>query len=206
MENQENIWDNLAESWNNFRNKEMPIFNYFKKKYCNKKGKIVDLGCGNCRNLIPFKDFKCYGVDFSNEMLRYAKKLSNKHNFKVKLIKSDLDKLNFRNNSFDYVLMIASLHNLETKEKRVNALNEIYRILKNEGLALIIVWDKWQLKFLFKKKNLFIPWKKRDKTYYRYYYLFNYFELKNLLKKSNFKILESKRYKGNIMFIVKKSR
>jgi len=205
MKDQENIWNNLAESWNNFRNQVMPIVIYFKNKYANKKGKIIDLGCGNCRNLIPFKDFNCYGIDFSSEMLKFAEKLSRKNNFNVKLEKSSLDKLKFKDDFFDFALMIASLHNLN-EEKREISLKELYRVLKKNGLALITVWDKWQLKFLLKKKNLLIPWRKKEKIYYRYYYLFNYFELKNLLKRVNFEILESKRYKGNIIFIVKKSR
>ena len=110
----------------------------------------------------------------------------------------------FKNNFFDYALMLASLHHIETKEKRFKSLEELHRILKNNGIALITVWNKWQLRFLFSKKNAYIKWKVKDKIYYRYYYLFNYFELKNLIKKINFKILESKILKGNLVFIVKK--
>jgi len=204
MEDQEKIWDTLANSWNNFRNRPEPIVNYFLNKYVKNKGKIVDLGCGNCRNLILFNDLKKYGVDFSQDMLDNAKTLIKKHNIKVRLFKLSLDNLPFKDNFFDYALMLASLHHLETKEKREKALEELYRILKKDGIALITVWDKWQLKFLFMKKNTLIPWKIKDKVYYRYYYLFNYFELKNLLRKNNFKILKSRFVKGNLMFIVKK--
>jgi len=120
------------------------------------------------------------------------------------LNKSNLDKLIFKDNFFDYALMLASLHNLETKEKRINALKELYRISRKDGVALITVWNKWQLKFLFRKKDTLIPWHQKGKVYYRDYHLFNYFELKNLLKKVNFEILESKINGGNIIFIVKK--
>ncbi len=204
MENQEKIWDDLAESWNNFKQKPLPIVKYFKDKYANNAGRIIDLGCGNARNLIPFKDFECYGIDFSEEMLRYAELLSKKHGLKIKLKKSSLEKLDFKDNFFDFVLMLASLHHIETNEKRINTLKEIYRILKKDGIVLITVWNKWQLNFLFRKKDTLIPWNKKDKIYYRYYHLFGYFELKKLLKKINFKILESKINKGNLIFIVKK--
>src|SRR3989338_9483887 len=129
MENQENIWDELAGSWNNFRNKPEEIVLYFKDKYGNKKERIIDLGCGNARNLIPFKDFKCYGIDFSDEMIKYAGLLAKKHDLNIKLKKDSLEKLDFKDNFFNYALMLASLHNLETKEKRLNALKELYRIL-----------------------------------------------------------------------------
>ncbi len=204
MQNQEKIWDNLSEQWNNFRNKPEPIVEYFLDKYTKNAGKIVDLGCGNCRNLIPFKNFICYGVDFSKEMLNKAKTISEEYGLDTILHKANLDNLSFKDKSFDYALMLASLHHLETEESRIKALKELYRILENDGIALITVWNKWQLKFLFRKKDTLIPWKINDKIYYRYYHLFNYFELKNLLKSVNFKILESRLHKGNLMFIVKK--
>ena len=204
MQNQEKVWDKLSEQWNNFRNVPLPITNYFLKNYIKDKGKIIDLGCGNCRNLIPFKTFELYGIDFSKEMLNKAKLFSKKNNLSIRLKKANLTKIPYKKEYFDYALMIASLHHLETKEKRIKTLNELHRILKKDGLALITVWDKWQLKFLFKKKNSLISWRIKNKEYKRYYYFFNYFELKSLLKKTNFKILEGKRYKGNIMFIIKK--
>jgi len=120
MENQERIWNELAESWGNFRNKPEEITEYFKDKYTNNAGRIVDLGCGNCRNLIPFQNFICYGIDFSKNMLDKAKLTSEKYDLDLRLIKSDLDKLPFKDNFFDYTLMLASLHHLETKEKRID--------------------------------------------------------------------------------------
>ncbi len=201
---QEEIWDKLAEQWNIFRPIPQPVIYSFLDKYTKNAGRIVDLGCGNARNLIPFKNFICYGVDFSKKMLEKAKLTSEKYNLDLKLYKADLTELPFKDNSFDYALMLASLHHLETKESRIKSLEELHRILKKDGIALITVWNKWQLKFLFIKKNTYIPWKIKDKIYYRYYHLFNYFELKSLLKKLNFKILESRIDKGNIIFIVKK--
>ncbi|AJF62371.1 MAG: Methyltransferase type 11 [archaeon GW2011_AR20] len=204
MESQEQIWDSISESWHNFRNKPERLVEYFKDNYTNNAGRIIDLGCGNARNLIPFQNFICYGVDFSKKLLEKAKLTSEKHNLDLRLNKSNLDKLIFKDNFFDYALMLASLHNLETKEKRINALKELYRISRKDGVALITVWNKWQLKFLFRKKDTLIPWHQKGKVYYRDYHLFNYFELKNLLKKVNFEILESKINGGNIIFIVKK--
>ena len=204
MENQEKIWNKIAEQWNNFRNQPEPMVNYFLKKYINNSGKIVDLGCGNCRNLIPFSNFICYGVDFSKKMLKNAEIISKNNSLDIKLYKAELTKLPFKDNFFDYALMLASLHHPKTKDKRKKALEELYRILRKDGTALITVWNKWQLRFLFRRKNSLIPWKIKNKIYHRYYYLFSYFELKRLLRKNNFKILESRFVKGNLIFIVKK--
>ena len=39
-------------------------------------------------------------------------------------------------------------------KKALNKLLDVWGIiLKKDGLALITVWDKWQLKFLFRKRN-----------------------------------------------------
>ena len=204
MKNQEKIWNNLAEQWDNFRNKPEKIVYYFKEKYNKTPIRIIDIGCGNCRNLIPFQKDDCYGVDFSKKMLEKAKLIAKGYGLNLKLYKTKLTRLPFKDNFFDRALMLASLHHLETKEKRERALEELYRVLKKDGIALITVWNKWQLRFLFNQKNTYIKWKIKEKIYDRYYYLFNYFELKNLIKKPNFKILESKSFGKNIIFIIKK--
>ena len=201
---QEKVWDELAEQWNQFRAEPEQIVNYFLDKYTKNAGRIIDLGCGNARNLIPFHNFICYGIDFSEKMLEKAKLTSDKYNLDLRLYKASLTNIPFKYNFFDYALMLASLHHIEDKESRLKALNEIYRVLKKEGIALITVWNKWQLRFLFRRKDALIPWKIKNKIHYRYYHLFNYFELKNLLKKVNFTILESKIFNGNLIFIVKK--
>jgi len=208
MENQEKVWDAIANQWQNFRQRPFSdlagILNSTSAKW--KPGKIIDIGCGNCRNLLEFakKGFDCYGVDFSSEMLKQAAIFAKKNNFKVKLNLSKAQKLPFKDNSFDYALSIAVLHHLN-KNDQIMALQEIKRILKNNGKAIITVWNKWQWKFLFKKKELMIPWHIKEKVYWRYYYMLNYFEMKNMLKKTGFRIIYSNGIFGkNLAFVVEK--
>ena len=193
---QQKIWDLIAPNWNNYRQK--PLNELLKLNW--KKGKILDLGCGNCRNLIPFKDLECYGLDFSKSMLEQSKKFSKKHNFKVSLTQSDLEKkLPYKSSSFNYVLAIASLHHLSNPEFTIK---EISRILKKNGEAYITVWNKLQPKFLFRKKRTLIPWKQKSQTLMRYYHFIGYLELKSLLRKNNFTILKSG-FGKNITFHVR---
>ncbi|MBI2106823.1 class I SAM-dependent methyltransferase [Candidatus Woesearchaeota archaeon] len=195
--NQQKVWDKIAQSWNNFRNKpigELKDLNW-------KRGKILDLGCGNCRNLLPFKNLKCYGLDFSKEMLKEAKKFSKKHNFKVILKHAEITNTKFKNNTFNYILAIATLHHLKNPEK---AIKEINRVLKPNGEAFITVWNKLQLKFILKKQETYIPWKKKDEILQRYYNFIGYFELKKIIKKNNFKIMSSNFLGKNIIFRIKK--
>lgn len=204
--NQKQIWNKIAPQWQNFRQKPTKEVIWFLNKYCKSKGKILDVGCGNARNLIPFAklNFQCYGIDFSENMLKNAELLANKNKIKINLKKSDITKIPYKDNFFNYCLHTASLHHLDTKEKQLKSLQEIFRVLKPNGLVLLTVWNKFQLKFLFKPKDMFIPWKIKNKTCQRYYHLFTYFELKKLIKKTNFRMIKSKPFGKNLIFILKK--
>jgi tRNA (uracil-5-)-methyltransferase TRM9 len=70
-------------------------------------------------------------------------------------------------------------------------LNELRRVLKPGGEAFITVWNRWQPRFWFKPKEISVPWRQKDKTLYRYYYLFSYAELEKLAKRAGFEIIES---------------
>ena len=204
MNNQENIWNSLAKQWNAFRPKPFPeTVLYLSRTW--KSGKLLDIGCGNGRNLVPFaeKDFICEGIDFSIEMVKNAKSKLNKLGLKAKFHASNMTKLPFKDNNFDYLICIASFHHLNKLDQE-KALCEFKRILKPCGKMYITTWNKWQSKFLFEKKEIFVPWKVGDKTYQRYYYLFNYYEFKNLLSKY-FKIESSEgKFGKNIEVVVKK--
>jgi len=209
---QEKVWNILSEQWHQFRRHPTKEVKCFIEKYVklDKKLKVLDIGCGNCRHLIPFTNCNCYGIDFSEKMLEKAKK----HCSNVKLKKADMRKLPFKDNYFDVCLFVASLHHLENNREK--ALKEMYRVLKKDGIALVCVWNKWlvffsqrknrwgALKLLFSRNGGTVPWTYNRQVYQRYYYFFGYFELRKLLKKTGFKIIQSEIGK-NLIFVVKKS-
>ena len=163
----------------------------------------MDVGCGNCRNLIPFKNLELYGVDFSKEMIKQSKNFTKKHDLKVDLKKADMKKIPFKENYFNYCLSLASLHHLN-KIDADKTLKEIYRIIKKDGQCYITVWNKYP-QFILKSKETYIPWKQKNKIYQRYYYLYSYFEFKTLLLKNKFKIIKSgKIFDKNIKFLIQK--
>lgn len=220
MQDQEKIWDVLAEQWYHFRHwpfrdvaeeiKELTLLKRTetevsgapKTEGFHAKGKILEIGCGNCRNLLPFAKagFDCYGIDFSKGMLKVAQDYMRKHNFEVKLEKAQAEKLHFRANTFDYILSIATLHHLNKKEQQ-KAVEEMHRVLKSRGIALIAVWNKFPLSLFVKQK--YQTWTKAGKTHYRYYYYFTFWELKKLFLRNGFEILRSKVGK-NIILVVRK--
>ncbi|MFA5174293.1 MAG: class I SAM-dependent methyltransferase [Candidatus Pacearchaeota archaeon] len=188
--NQEKVWDEIARTWEIYVVKEVPIVKEFLE---NKKGLVLDLGCGNGRNMIANKNIQYYGVDFSEEQLKRAKEVIKKRKIKAKLFKSSADKLDkeiFKNEIFDYGLFMATLHCLESEEKRKKAISEFYRVLKPGAEALISVWLKDDFRFKGHKKDIYMSWRQEGIPIMRYYHLYSKQELIKLLKGVGFEILE----------------
>jgi hypothetical protein len=50
------------------------------------------------------------------------------------------------------------------------------------------VWNRRQPHFWFKGKEVMVPWKIKDETLHRYYYLFTYGEIKKLAEEAGLKV------------------
>ncbi len=198
MDNQKKLWNNIAKEWSKFRKQPILIIKEFLEK---SNGKILDLGCGSGRHLIKSKNKKYYCLDFSENMLKLAEKKAILQKIKALFFKSDLSKLPFENNFFDYAIYIDSLHCIKSKNKRKNSLKELHRVLKNNSKAIISVWNKNSKRFRNSEKEKYISWRDKGK---RYHYLFEEKELENLLKKYKFKINKNLTDNKRICFIVKK--
>ena len=112
--------------------------------------------------------------------------------------------------SLDVVTGLASFHHLATMHERLICLQHIYRILKYDGVAVLINrsysdWfiHKYRREMLYalgkslvslhtrKRNDLLIPFKdpkrqENQKVYRRYYHLFTLSELKELAELSGF--------------------
>ncbi|MEM2916211.1 MAG: class I SAM-dependent methyltransferase [Candidatus Woesearchaeota archaeon] len=194
-----NEWDKIAKEWD--RHRQKPVEFAVRLASTWKPGKILDIGCGNARNLKPFmeKGFKCYGIDSSKELIKIAKQRLPQ----AKLLYASATKLPFPDKSFDYVICLAVLHHLKPKDHE-KALSEIKRVLKPAGMAGIAVWNKLQPRFILGKKEQMVPWKLPKQTIQRYYYFFTCWELRKLLKKQGFIIKKGNILGKNIEFIVQK--
>ena len=184
--NQEEIWNAIAEPWAEFRLKPIDEVVDFLK---DKKGKILDLGCGNGKHFSSMKG-EIYGVDFSENMLKFAKEISEKNKLNANLTRTSADYLPFKNDFFDAAICVAVIHCIPEEEKREEALKELFRVLKPKAEAWISVWDKNQESFKENEKNSFVPWKYNGKNYMRYYYLYDKKEFLDLLKEIGFEIIK----------------
>ena len=186
------VFDQIAPSWYNFRHHS--IFRRELETLAERwgEGRLLNLGCAHGPDFLPFKpDFELHGADLSTEMLRFARKYSQKFDFRVHLTTADVRALPYCDNTFDFAVSVATYHHVKGKADKLAALRELKRVLKPGGEAFITVWNRWQPRFWFKGKEVAVPWRTREKTLYRYYYLFTYFELESLVNEAGLEMIKS---------------
>ena len=212
----DDVFDKIAPGWYNFRHWSIfrtELETLARRWQC---GKLLNVGCGHGADFLPFRQsFELYGVDFSAEMLRFAEKYSRKFSFTVHLTRADVCRLPYADDSFDRAISVATYHHVKGKKERLTALQELRRVLKPGGEAFVTVWNRWQPRFWFHHKEVAVPWRTREKTLYRYYYLFSYPELGGLAQEAGFEVLKSfpesayrfpvKFFSRNICLLVRKS-
>jgi tRNA (uracil-5-)-methyltransferase TRM9 len=157
------------------------------------KGKILNVGCAHGPDFVPFKDsYELYGIDYAAEMLKQAEKYAEKFQFKAELKEAEATNIPYPDGYFDWAISVAVYHHLETKEERKKAVEELYRVLKPGGEAFITVWNRWQPRHWKQRKSFLNPWRQKERTLYRYYYLFTRGEFEGLVRGAGFKIISSK--------------
>jgi len=201
---QRQVWEILADSWTHYNVKpEEEVINF--SRIIN-KGPVLDLGCGNCRNSLPFfeRNIDCVGLDFSKGMIREAKNFLKKRNLNENLVIGNLDNLPFKKGSFLLVICIRTLHHLETRELRMKALEEMKRV----GIKILMSeWKRWQSRFIWQLiksffsdhfADIYVDWNYHGKVYKRFYHLYTKEELEYDLKKVGLKIEKIWYDDGNI--------
>jgi len=96
------------------------------------QSKVLDLGCGTgyFLNRLIEQNFKAIGVDLSNQMLKELKEA----NGSACVQRADARNLPFQDNTFDAVISIETIRYFSDRSVM---LNEIFRVLKPNGLAFI---------------------------------------------------------------------
>ncbi len=186
------VFDQIAPGWYNFRH--FSIFRAELEALAHRwrQGKLLNVGCAHGPDFLPFRQgFELYGVDFSAEMLKLARRYSEKFDFTVNLSVADFCYLPYPDETFDWAISVAAYHHIKGEEERLKALHELRRVLKPGGEAFVTVWNRWQPRFWFRGKEVAVPWRMKGKTLYRYYHLFAYHELEKLAKEAGFEILKS---------------
>lgn len=171
------------------------------------QSKVLDIGSGSGRVCRFFgeKQVEYTGIDISGSEIALAKQACPDKRF----VQGSMLDLPFKDQEFDVVFMVASLHHLISEEERLKALTEARRVLKSGGKFYMTVMGLWlpkyrhlffskregkqtlpeELKKQIKWNDVFLPWtKESSKIIFRYYHAFTLRELSKLIKASGFQI------------------
>lgn len=169
---------------------------------------ILDIGCGNGKYMNYRSDINMIGIDISANLVDICKKKG------FNVIKANMNEIPFDDNSFDGIICVAAYHHLNNDIDRQKTLNEIYRVLKNNGIAFIEVWAKEQSdksnknSLNFTNKSNLVKWTSitTGEIYYRYYNIYSNGDLEEEIKrlKPEFKIIDSGYEKGNYFIKIMK--
>jgi ubiquinone/menaquinone biosynthesis C-methylase UbiE len=195
---QKQIWNNIAEDWKEFREEPIPEIIEFLKT---KNGKILDLGCGTGRHLTKIKDGQMYMVDFSEKMIKLARKKAEKNKIKAKFFITDFNNLCFEKAFFDSAIFIDSLHCIERKQDRINAIKNLFKSLKPKSEVFVSLWNQDSKRFKNSPKEKLIKWKNQGE---RYYYLHTEKEAHKEFEKQGFRIKKLLSRDMKIMFVAEK--
>jgi len=118
-----------------------PIPEFFEKyKEELRGGKVLDLGCGNGRNLrhIAKQGFETYGIDISEEALAQLRETLEQEKLSANIRKGSFYNLPYENGTFDCVVSMSVLQHNDWKGAQ-RSFREISRVLKDGGLFLLRV-------------------------------------------------------------------
>jgi SAM-dependent methyltransferase len=142
---------------------------------------IADVGCGNGKYTRYRQDIFIIANDICVPLLDTIDKNSNDCCVANGLY------LPYKKKSFQYAISIAVLHHISDYESRLKFIKNIINILEPGGKLLFTVWAQEQT---IKKKwinkgngDYLIPWldKYTKQTFYRFYHLFSYEEIKQFV-------------------------
>ncbi|KAM6157700.1 tRNA (carboxymethyluridine(34)-5-O)-methyltransferase ALKBH8 [Rhynchocyon petersi] len=127
------VYEEIAEHFSSTRHTPWPrIVQFLKDLPC---GSIVaDVGCGNGKYLGINKELHMIGGDRSHNLVNICRERQ------FQAIVCDALKVPVRSESCDACISIAVIHHFATAERRMAALQELVRLLRPGGKALIYVW------------------------------------------------------------------
>jgi tRNA (uracil-5-)-methyltransferase TRM9 len=193
-------YDEVSIRFDHSRTTDWPEFKGF-APYFRQGDKVLDLGCGNGRLSETLKPYRVdyVGLDNNSVLIDRARARFPEADFLV----GDMVSLDLPDRCFDKVFAIAVFHHIPGRALRHKSLSEIHRVLKDDGVLILTVWNMFQWMHLrawvaaissslfhlgaqYEWNDLWIPW--RGFTLKRYYHAFLPQELLGYFRNGEWKI------------------
>jgi 2-polyprenyl-3-methyl-5-hydroxy-6-metoxy-1,4-benzoquinol methylase len=217
IESVKNTYNEIADHFDLSRWKLWDDFVYF-KQFLQKNQDVLDVGCGNGRNLDLLKDLQVnyFGVDISDKLIEKARGRQTE-GVQTEFAVANILDLSQINKKFDVILCVAVLQHIP-KPLQKQAVEQLKSKLKPNGVLLMTNWNLWQRKFwkliatntwqkFFNKgesifdipitslglKDMRVNYQEHNKPeiFKRYIYAFTNSDIKNLLKNCDLEIVDS---------------
>ena len=103
----------------------------------------LDVGTGNGRHAgVLARACECVvGVDLSHRALAQAARRARLEEFVLDLVSADATALPIRNRTVDVGVYVATIHHLPDRALRIESLNELARVLRPSGRAIVSAWS-----------------------------------------------------------------
>ncbi|AXR78247.1 class I SAM-dependent methyltransferase [Natrarchaeobaculum sulfurireducens] len=163
----------------------------------------LDLGCGNCRHaevLAAETDLESIvGVDASRGLLETGRERAREREFDVALLQADAAELPLATDAVDLAVYVATLHHLPTRLARRASLDELARVLRPDGRALVSAWSTAHNRFDETEGfDTTVEWTlPGGETVDRFYHIYDPDEFEADLETSALKICEWELSSGN---------
>jgi len=110
--------------------------------------KVLEIGVGTGSDHLQFAKAGAIltGIDITPKSIELTKKNLELHGYHSNLLVADAENLPFENNTFDVVYSFGVLHHIPDTQKTIN---EIYRVLNPGGKAIIALYHKYSLFWIF---------------------------------------------------------
>lgn len=174
LEQSKKVWENLSVNQSNimfdektFRGKlQVEELQWIISNIPENAKKILDAGCGPGRytQILTKKGFKVISYDFSRNVLGLVRKnLKATCSIDPILVQGDIQTLPFDDNQFDTVFMLDVLHHLQTKDMRMKAIKEAFRV--SNKYIFLDVKNKYNPYLWYRYKKMTDPFLRVAYTY-----------------------------------------
>lgn len=183
-ENWEDVYAELARYQDLYLYQQQLVELICEKKTALRNARILEVGCGKGNEIIQLakKGEACVGLDFSESAMAWMQTRLAKEGLRMPLVRGDARNLPFNMDSFDLVFSQGVLEHFATPGE---VLQEQRHVMRNGGIIVIEVPNKWNFYTIYKKILMAMKrWPPGWETEY------SPRDLKNLLRQNGFEVLD----------------